>query len=104
MWEVVATKADGRVRTKVVVNWKQGMQLADRALNLGWKVSIIPYYVDFIVADEFGTLTKIAVRVTPRHAAKFAVQWAQKDRLQSGCMLWPHGLPIPKRFIAEKRR
>jgi hypothetical protein len=95
MWEVIATSKNGRVRTKVVNNWKIGMQLAGRAMDMGWKVSILPVYVDFFVVGDDGELTQVVVRVSPQTAARYAVRWAKMDRNQSGCIAWPHKVPMP---------
>lgn len=95
MWEVIATSKNGRVRTKVVNHWKYGMQLAGRAMDMGWKVSIVPFYMDFLIADEDGEFTRVVVRLSPQNAARYAVRWARMDR-ESGCMLWPHGVPTPE--------
>lgn len=95
MWEVIATSKSGQVRTKVVNNWKIGMQLAGRAMDMGWKVSILPMYVDFFVVGDDGELTQVVVRVSPQTAARYAVRWAKMDRNQSGCIAWPHKVPMP---------
>lgn len=95
MWEVVATNRDGRVRSKMVTNWKDGIRLAKRAMEMGWKVTILPVYVDFFVVTEQGELMPVVHRVKPQLAAQYAIRWAKKDRNQSGCIAWPHKMPLP---------
>lgn len=94
MWEVVATNKNGKVRTKIVNHWKHGMRLAGRAMDMGWRVSIVPVYVDFYIADEQGSLRKVVCRLTPKIAACYAIRWSKMDR-ERGSFVWPHGVPIP---------
>jgi hypothetical protein len=103
MWEVIATSKNGKVRTKVVNHWKHGISLAGKAMDMGWRVTIVPVYVDLLIADEEGEFTRVIVRVSPNHAARNAVRWAKMDQ-QSGCLLWPHGLATPSYWkVIEKR-
>jgi hypothetical protein len=102
MWEVIATSKSGKVRTKVVNHWKHGMRLAGRAMDMGWRVTIVPVYVDLLIADEEGEFTRVIARVSPHNAARNAVRWARIDR-ESGCLIWPHGLPTPRDWrVVEK--
>jgi hypothetical protein len=87
MWEVIATSSNGKVRTKIVSNWRHGMHLASLAMEMEWKVSIVPVYVDLFVIAEDGALLSVVSRVRPQLAAKFVKQWVKTDKNHSGCSL-----------------
>lgn len=55
-------------------------------MDMGWKVSIVPFYMDFLIADEEGEFTRVVVRLSPHDAARYAVRWARMDR-ESGCLI-----------------
>lgn len=95
MWEVVAIDLNGDERTKIVTNWGRGMRLARKAMDRGWKVTINQLCMDFYIADEFGDMKRVVSKVSPENASKFVTLWAKADRMRSGCMYWPHGLPMP---------
>jgi hypothetical protein len=97
MWEVIATNKNGKVRSKVVNHWKHGMRLAGKAMDMGWRVTIVPVYVDFYIADEQGSLRRVVCRLTPKIAACYAIRWAKMDR-ECGSFVWPHGVPVPDSF------
>lgn len=94
MWEVMATSKSGKVQTKIVSRIDNGMHLANRAIQRGRTVTVTPIYFDFYVVDDEGQFVKIISRITAQVAAAYAVRWAKMDQ-ESGCLLWPHGLPTP---------
>jgi hypothetical protein len=102
MWEVMATSKNGKVQTKIVSRFDNGMHLASRAIQRGRTVTVKPIYFDFYVVDDEGEFVKVQTRITAQEAANNAVYWAKMDQ-QSGCLLWPHGLATPSYWnVADK--
>jgi hypothetical protein len=80
----------------VTDQWSRATELANRALDRGWKVKINRYYTDILIPDvESGDYVCVAVKVDPKEASKFSLEYAEHNR-QRGCLLWPHGSPVPK--------
>lgn len=93
MWQVIAT--DGtRERQVVTSRWKRANHLARKALDMGWKVKIKAYYADLLIAEPNGSFLMIARKVKPQEAARISVLWFREDD-SSGCVVWPHGRPMP---------
>lgn len=95
MWEVQAvSRVTGRERRIVSSDWVRASDLAKRALDRGWKVKIRQYFTDVLIADSSGDFLVVAKRLEPREAATFSINYAGEDR-RRGCVLWPHGKPLP---------
>jgi hypothetical protein len=98
VWEVRAvSRVTGRERRIVSTDWARASDLAKRALDRGWKVRIRQYFTDVLIADSNGDFLVAAKRLDPRDAARFSVDYAREDRGR-GCVLWPHGKPLPNRW------
>jgi hypothetical protein len=95
MWQVIATNGT-RERQVVTSRWQRANHLARKALDLGWKVRIKTVLADIIVTNTDGDFLIIATKIRVQDAARFSVAWMKKGRPDSaGCMLWPHGRPMP---------
>lgn len=96
MWEVVAQcQHTGRERKVVTVSWERAKLLTERALDMTWKVTVRQYFSDVLLADSTGVFYQVRSRLTPREAADYSIAYAKQDR-ERGCLLWPHGRPIPE--------
>ena len=98
MWEVQAVfRVTGQERRIVSTDWARASDLARRALDRGWKVKIRQYFTDVLIVDLNGDFLVAAKRLDPRDAARFSVDYAKEDR-RRGCVLWPHGKPLPNNW------
>lgn len=96
MWEVVArSKLSGKERKRVTTQWDRASELARKALDHGWKVKIMKYYTSILIPDvESGDYVCVAMKVDPKEASRFSLEYAQHNR-ERGCILWPHGSALP---------
>lgn len=94
MWEVIAERGETERRI-VSCKWARAKQHAKRALDRGWKVRIRTYYADVLIAEPNGDFLIIARKVKPQEAARFSILWFKRDD-KSGCVMWPHGRPMPE--------
>ena len=95
MWQVIATNGK-RERHVVTSRWEKANQLARRALELGWKVRIKTAFADIIVANTDGDFLIVATKIRAQDAARFSVEWiANAKSYSGGCLIWPHGKPVP---------
>jgi hypothetical protein len=98
VWEVQAVfRVTGQERRIVSTDWARASDLARRALDRGWKVKIRQYFTDVLIVDLNGDFLVAAKRLDPRDAARFSVDYAKEDR-RRGCVLWPHGKPLPNNW------
>lgn len=98
VWEVSAvSRVTGQERRIVSTDWARASELARRALDRGWRVKIRQYFTDVLIADSSGDFLVAAKRLDPRDAARFSVDYAKEDR-RRGCVLWPHGKPLPNNW------
>lgn len=97
MWEVVAkNKATGFERRVVARTWARTQDVVQKSLDEGLKVTVKQYFSDVLVADPCtGDFIVVAKRISPRRAAMLSEEYAAIDR-EAGCVLWPHGSPLPK--------
>lgn len=96
MWEVIATNGR-RERYAVTSKWRRANDLARRALDMGWRVKIKTIFADIVVTNTDGEFLIVATRIKVQDAAKFSAAWLKECRAHStGCMLWPHGKPMPQ--------
>jgi hypothetical protein len=95
MWQVIAT--DGtRERHVVTSRWRRANHLARKALDLGWRVRIKTVLADVLIANADGDFTIIATKIKAKDAARFTLAWLKESSVPSpGCVLWPHGRPMP---------
>ena len=98
MWQVIAT--DGtRERQVVTSRWTRANHLARKALDMGWKVKIKTVFADVIVTNIDGDFLIIAKKIRVRDATSFTSSWMKNCYPHpTGCMLWPHGASLPKRW------
>jgi hypothetical protein len=98
MWQVIATNGK-RERHVVTSRWEKANQLARRALDLGWKVRIKTVFADIIVANTDGDFLIVATKIRAQDAARFTLSWLRETGSPSpGCLIWPHGRPMPKEW------
>jgi hypothetical protein len=96
MWQVIATDGS-RERQVVTSRWKRANHLARKALDMGWKVKIRTVLADIIVTNNEGEFLVIAKKIRLQDASKFSMEWIRNLKPNAaGCVLWPHGKPIPK--------
>ena len=91
MWKVVVK---GK-KPRVCFNWDDTMIFVIVANEKNLSVKVKPLQVDVFIFDDNGDLIPAANRISPQTAARYAVRWARMDRNQSGCLIWPHGKPLP---------
>lgn len=96
MWMVIAKRENCEKRV-ITMKWNRANDLARRALGQGWKVRVKTYFADVLVANEDGDFVVVATKVRPHEAAKFSREWLLRE-LRSGCVMWPHGIPLPKHW------
>ncbi len=96
MWEVTATNGP-KERRAITSRWNRANQLAKKALDMGWQVRIKSYYADVLSAEPDGNFVMMARKIKPQDAARFCVLWIKKGD-HSGCVVWPHGRPMPERW------
>jgi hypothetical protein len=100
MWQVIAT--DGtRERQVLTCKWQRANNLAKKALDMGWKVRIKSYFADILIAEPDGSFVIIARKIRLHEAAKFSILWLKQDDC-SGCVVWPHGKPVPPRWSTSE--
>jgi hypothetical protein len=96
MWQVIATNGK-KERHVVTSRWEKANQLAQKALELGWKVRIKTVLADVIVANTDGDFLIVATKIRAQDAARFTLSWLKETGSPSpGCLIWPHGRPMPK--------
>lgn len=101
MWEVTATNGT-KERRAITSRWDRANDLAKKALSMGWKVRIKTVLADIIVTNTEGDFLIVATKIKVQDAARFSIAWMKKVRPDStGCMIWPHGRPMPDgwRFV-----
>jgi hypothetical protein len=64
-------------------------------MDHGWKVRVRTYFADVLVGNRDGDFVIVRKRVKPKDAFAFHRHWFATER-EACCVLWPHGLPIPK--------
>lgn len=98
MWEVTATNGT-KERKAITSRWNRADHLAKKALDMGWKVKIKTVFADVIVTNTNGDFLIVATRIKAQDAARFSLSWLRESNSSSpGCLLWPHGRPMPKRW------
>ena len=97
MWEVIGKEKGTGIETRTVARtWQRTMELVQQSLKEGLKVKVKQYFTDVLIADPgTGDFLVIGEKLTPRHAAILSEEYAAIDR-EAGCVLWPHGSPLPK--------
>ncbi|AMV31270.1 hypothetical protein VN12_04070 [Pirellula sp. SH-Sr6A] len=102
MFEVTATHSDGRQRKKIVFTMDRARHLAHQALEKQWKVQITQLYADvWIVDHRTGHIMLFRSRVSHAEACKRTRHYMRIDQ-DRGCVMWPHGKPIPKGWRVVK--
>jgi hypothetical protein len=103
MWEVIATKNGRRERCAVASKWSKAKDLARRALDMGWQVKIKTIFADIVVTNTNGEFLVVATKIRVQDATRFSAAWLRECRAHStGCMLWPHGKPMPQAWSVIK--
>lgn len=97
MFEVTATHyTTGRERTKIVFTMETAKALAMRAIEKQWKVQIRKLYVDVWIADKkTGKVMLYRSRILHAEACRRTKHYMKFDQ-ERGCILWPHGKPMPR--------
>lgn len=98
-WWQVSYTARGVSKVQAYRCSGRAARKADSLFASGIPCKIEPCRTDVYIVDQnTGGLLLVASRLNPIEASQFSCDYAKIDR-DRGCMLWPHGSPLPESML-----